>query len=32
MTNGYGLPVLGGLVALSLGGVRLPYSVTLTRG
>ncbi len=32
MTNGYGLPVLGGLLALSLGGVRLPYSVTLTRG
>ena len=31
VTNGYGLPVLGGLLALSLGGARLPYSVTLTR-
>ena len=30
VTNGYGLPVLGGLLALALGGARLPYSVTVT--
>jgi uncharacterized membrane protein YphA (DoxX/SURF4 family) len=27
LTNGYGLPVLGGLVALALGGSSLPLSV-----
>ncbi len=27
LTNAYGLPVLGGLLALVLGGVRLPFSV-----
>ena len=27
LTNGYGLPVLGGLLALAIGGVRLPWSV-----
>jgi thiosulfate dehydrogenase [quinone] large subunit len=27
LTNGYGLPVLGGLVALALGGSNLPMSV-----
>ena len=27
LTNGYGLPVLGGLLALALGGARLPLSV-----
>lgn len=27
LTNGYGLPVLGGLLALSLGGSNLPASV-----
>lgn len=26
-TNGYGLPVLGGLLALAIGAGRLPYSV-----
>jgi uncharacterized membrane protein YphA (DoxX/SURF4 family) len=26
LTNGYGLPVLGGLLALALGGARLPWS------
>ena len=30
VTNGYGLPVLGSLLALALGGVKLPYSVTVT--
>jgi len=28
LTNGYGLPVLGGLLALALGGTRLPFSVS----
>ena len=28
LTNGYGLPVLGGLLALALGGDRLPFSVS----
>ena len=27
LTNGYGLPVLGGTLALAMGGVRLPWSV-----
>jgi uncharacterized membrane protein YphA (DoxX/SURF4 family) len=27
LTNGYGLPVLGGTLALALGGVRLPLSL-----
>ena len=27
--NGYGPPVLGSLVALAIGGARLPFSVTL---
>ena len=27
LTNGFGLPVLGGLLALAIGGVRLPWSV-----
>jgi uncharacterized membrane protein YphA (DoxX/SURF4 family) len=27
LTNGFGLPVLGGLLALALGGARLPWSV-----
>jgi hypothetical protein len=27
LTNPYGLPVLGGTLALALGGVRLPLSV-----
>lgn len=27
LTNGYGLPVLGGLIALALGGAALPLSV-----
>jgi uncharacterized membrane protein YphA (DoxX/SURF4 family) len=27
LTNGYGLPVLGGTLALALGGVRLPWSL-----
>lgn len=27
LTNGYGLPVLGGTLALALGGVRLPWSI-----
>ena len=28
LTNGYGLPVVGSLAALALGGRRLPFSVT----
>ena len=28
LTNGYGLPVLGSLLALALGGVRLPFGVS----
>ncbi|MDA1183547.1 MAG: DoxX family membrane protein [Acidobacteria bacterium] len=28
LTNGYGLPVLGGLLALALSGTRLPFSAT----
>jgi len=28
LTNGYGLPVMGGLVALAIGGARLPFSVS----
>jgi hypothetical protein len=27
--NGYGPPVLGGLLALAIGGTRLPFSVTV---
>jgi len=27
LTNGYGLPVLGGLLALAMGGGRLPWTV-----
>jgi thiosulfate dehydrogenase [quinone] large subunit len=27
LTNAYGLPVLGGTLALALGGVRLPWSI-----
>ena len=27
LTNGYGLPVLGGLLALAIGGRQLPFSV-----
>ena len=27
LTNGFGLPVLGGLLALAIGGSRLPWSV-----
>ena len=27
LTNGYGLPVLGGTLALAIGGVRLRWSV-----
>ena len=27
LTNGYGLPVLGGLLALAFGGAALPLSV-----
>jgi hypothetical protein len=27
LTNGYGLPVIGGLLALALGGASLPLSV-----
>jgi uncharacterized membrane protein YphA (DoxX/SURF4 family) len=28
LTNGYGLPVLGGLLALAIGGGRLPFSAS----
>lgn len=28
LTNGYGPPVLGGLLALAIGGVRLPFGVS----
>ena len=28
LTNGYGPPVLGGLLALAIGGARLPFSVS----
>ena len=27
LTNGYGLPVIGGLLALAIGGGRLPFSI-----
>jgi hypothetical protein len=27
LSSGYGLPVLGGTLALTLGGVRLPWSL-----
>jgi uncharacterized membrane protein YphA (DoxX/SURF4 family) len=27
LTNGYGLPVIGGMLALAFGGVRLPWSL-----
>jgi len=27
LTNPYGLPVLGGTLALAIGGVRLPWSL-----
>ena len=30
LTNGYGLPVLGGLLALAIGGATLPFSVKRT--
>ena len=29
--NGYGPPVLGGLLALAIGGARLPFSVVPRR-
>ena len=28
LTNGYGLPVVGGLLALAIGGARLPFGVS----
>ena len=28
LTNGYGLPVMGGLLGLAIGGARLPFSVS----
>jgi hypothetical protein len=28
LINAYGLPVLGGLLALAVGGARLPFSVS----
>lgn len=28
LTNGYGLPVLGALLALAIGGTRLPWSIS----
>jgi len=28
LTNGYGLPVVGGLLALTVGGTRLPFSAS----
>jgi uncharacterized membrane protein YphA (DoxX/SURF4 family) len=28
MTNGYGLPIIGGLLALAIGGTRLPFSLS----
>ena len=31
LTNGYGLPVLGGLFALAAGGAGLPFGVSLSR-
>ena len=31
LTNGYGLPVLGGLFALAVGGAGLPFGVSLSR-
>jgi len=31
LTNGFGLPVLGGLFALAAGGAGLPYGVSLSR-
>jgi uncharacterized membrane protein YphA (DoxX/SURF4 family) len=31
LTNGYGLPVLGGLFALAAGGTGLPFGVSLSR-
>ena len=31
LTNGYGLPVLGGLFALAIGGAGLPFGVSLSR-
>ena len=31
LTNGYGLPVLGGLLALAIGGARLPFGVSIAR-
>ena len=30
LTNGYGLPVLGGLLALAIGGAALPFSLKRT--
>ena len=30
LTNGYGPPVIGGLLALAIGGASLPWSVSLT--
>ena len=31
LTSGYGLPVLGSTLALALGGVRLPWSITAAK-
>lgn len=31
VTNGYGLPVVGGLAALALGGTRLPWCIRASR-
>ena len=31
LTNGYGLPVLGGLFTLAVGGAGLPFGVSLSR-
>jgi hypothetical protein len=28
LTNGYGLPVLGSLMALAIGGSRLPFTIS----
>ena len=32
LTNGYGLPVVGALLALAIGGTRLPFGVDAVRG
>ena len=31
LTNGYGLPVMGALLGLAIGGVRLPFSLPILR-